>query len=266
MTTTPLLQNRNAIIYGAGGSLGGGVARAFAREGATVHLTGRTRGPLDAVAAAIAAAGGTAHVTVLDALDEAAVDAHADAVAAEAGGIDVSFNLISRGDVQGIPLVAMGTADLTRAVAHGLTSSFLTARAAARHMAARGSGVILHLTSGSGAAHAAQPGMGSTGPADAAVEALMRYLAAELGPRGVRVLGLWTAGVAGTLTREKLQAVGGENVPDPEVVEQMIAGATMLRRAPTIDDVAETATFLASDRAAGMTATITNVTCGLVVG
>ena len=66
------------------------------------------------------------------------------------------------------------------------------------------------------------PGMGSTGPADATIEAFMRYLAAELGPRGVRVCGIWTAGVVETLSKEKIAAVGGENAPDPQAVEEMI--------------------------------------------
>src|SRR4051795_11232936 len=95
---TALLTNKTAIVYGGGGSLGGAVARTFAREGATVHLAGRTRGPLEALAAEI---GGVA--AVLDATDEAAVDAHA----ASVGRIDISFNLITRGDVQGTPLVDM---------------------------------------------------------------------------------------------------------------------------------------------------------------
>jgi NAD(P)-dependent dehydrogenase (short-subunit alcohol dehydrogenase family) len=263
---TQLLENKNAIIYGAGGAIGGGVARTFAREGAAVFLVGRTRGPLDAVARDITAAGGSAEVAVLDALDERAVADHADAVAAGAGSVDVSFNLISRGDVQGVPLVDLSTADLGRAVTTGLLSSFITARAAARHMIGQGSGVILSLTSGSAAGHIASPMMGSTGPADAAVETFMRYLATEVGPHGVRVLGLWTAAVSGTLTQEKLDAVGGEGTPDPETVERMIAGMAMLRRAPRLAQVADAAVFLASDRAAGMTGTITNVTCGLVAG
>lgn len=259
---TRLLENKNAVIYGAGGGLGSGVAQTFAREGARVFLVGRTQAPLEAVAKQIRADGGAADVAVLDATDEKAVDKHAQAVVKDAGSIDVSFNLITRGDVQAVPLVEMTTPDLLRATTTGLTSTFVTARAAARQMMAQGSGVILGLTSGS--SFATSPGMGSTGPADAAVETFLRYLATEVGPSGVRVVGLWTAAVAETLTREKLAAVGGPNVPDPETVIQAISGMSMLRRAPSLTEVAETAAFLASDRASGVTGTIVNVTCGLV--
>jgi NAD(P)-dependent dehydrogenase (short-subunit alcohol dehydrogenase family) len=258
-----LLEGKNAIIYGGGGGIGGGVARTFAREGARVFLAGRTREPLEAVAGEVTAAGGSAEVAVVDALDERAVDRHVGEVVAGAGRVDVSFNLISRGDVQLVPLVEMATEDLLRAVVNGLRSSFVTARAAARRMIEQGSGVILHLNSASGAG--ATAGMGSTGPADAATEAFMRYLAAEVGPYGVRVCGIWTAGVAETLSREKLVEVGGEGVPDPQAVEEMIAGMAALRRAPRLADVTEVAAFLASDRAGGMTGAMTNVTSGLVL-
>jgi NAD(P)-dependent dehydrogenase (short-subunit alcohol dehydrogenase family) len=260
-----LLENKNAIIYGAGGSIGGAAAKTFAREGARVFLVGRTRTSLDAVAADVVAAGGAAEVAVLDALDEDAVEAHAQAVAAEAGSIDVSFNLVSRGDVQGTPLLDMTAADLTRAVTNGLVTNFVTARAAARQMVKQGSGVILHLNSGS--ARAAQPGMGSTGPADAATETLMRYLAAEVGPHGVRVLGIWIAGVPETLTPEKLVAVNPSMRLDDAAIQGLIGQldqARMTRRSPRLDQVVETVAFLASDRAGGITGTMVNVTAGLI--
>jgi NAD(P)-dependent dehydrogenase (short-subunit alcohol dehydrogenase family) len=260
---TKLLENKNAIIYGGGGGIGGGVARTFAREGATVFLAGRTKASLQKVADDIKSDGGKAYVAVVDALDEQAVDQHVKDVVAKGGSVDVSFNLMTRGDVQGRPLIEMSSDDLLRAAVNGLQGNFLTARAAGRRMSEQHSGVILHLNSASG--DAAMPGMGSTGPADAATESFMRYLAAELGPHGVRVCGIWTAGVVGTLSKEKMAAVGGEGVPDPKAVEQMIAGMSVLRRAPHLADVAEVAAFLASDRAAGITGTMVNVTSGLVL-
>src|SRR5256712_1759693 len=201
---TKLLEGKTAIIYGGGGGIGGGVARTFAREGATVFLVGRTRAKLDTVAKDIQAAGGSADVAELDALEEGAVDSHVKSMVSKTGQVDVSFNLITRGDAQGTPLVEMKTDDLLRAVVNGLRTNFITARAAARQMIGQRSGVILHLNSASG--EGAMPGMGSTGPADAATEAFMRYLAAELGPHGVRVCGIWTAGVADTLTQAKMGA------------------------------------------------------------
>lgn len=260
---TGFLEGKTAIIYGGGGGIGGGVARTFAREGAKVFLVGRTRERLDAVAKDITSAGGLADVAVVDALDEQAVDDHIRDVVEKAGSVDVSFNLISRGDVQGTPLVEMTTDDLLRAVVNGLRGNFLTARAAGRRMIAQGSGVILHLNSASGAG--AMPGMGSTGPADAATEAFMRYLAAEVGPHGVRVCGIWTAGVAETLSDEKIAVVGGDGAPTTQTVMEMIAGMAALRRTPRLADVAEVAAFLASDRAAGVTGTMANVTAGLVL-
>jgi 3-oxoacyl-[acyl-carrier protein] reductase len=138
-----LLEDRNAVIYGGGGSIGGAVARAFAREGAKVFLAGRTRASLEEVAKEIRSAGGVAETADVDALDENAVDEHADAVAAEAGGIDISFNLISHGDVQGTPLAEMSLEDFERPVVTAVRTTFLTSRAAARHMIRQRSGVIL---------------------------------------------------------------------------------------------------------------------------
>ena len=109
--------------------------------------------------------------------------------------------------------------------------------------------------------------MGSTSPADAATEAFLRSLAAEIGANGVRVLGIWTAGVPETLTPEKLAAVNSHMQMDAaglEMLKQQMGQMTMLRRMPALAQVAEVATFLASDRAGSMTGTITNVTCGMI--
>src|SRR5215217_7216884 len=95
-----LLEDKNAVIYGGGGSIGGAVARAFAREGAHVFLAGRTQSSLDRVAQDIRSSGGTADTSALDALDENAVNAFVDSVVAQTGHIDISFNVISLHDVQ----------------------------------------------------------------------------------------------------------------------------------------------------------------------
>jgi NAD(P)-dependent dehydrogenase (short-subunit alcohol dehydrogenase family) len=239
-----LLTGRTALLYGAGGRIGREVARTFAREGARVFLAGRTLEPLEEVADGIRADGGTASVAVVDALDEAAVDEHLSAVLAEAGSVDVSFNLASRGDVQGTPLLDMAVEDFLQPIATGVRANFLTARAAARRMAAQGSGVILMITSGSGAVLKPSPefAMGGTGPADAATESFLHYLAAEVGPAGVRVAGLWTAGV---------------------FYSDLMAPLSLLGRGPTVQQLADAAAFVASERGSGITASIVNVSSGV---
>jgi NAD(P)-dependent dehydrogenase (short-subunit alcohol dehydrogenase family) len=142
-----------------------------------------------------------------------------------------------------------------------VTANFVTAKAAARHMTAQGSGVILALNSGS--AHGS-PMMGGTGLADAATDTLIRNLALELGPSGVRAAGVWVAGIPETLTVEKLSAVNANL--DAAAVEGILAHLAALRmtkRSPRLDEIADTITFLASGRAAGITGTWLNVTGGM---
>jgi NAD(P)-dependent dehydrogenase (short-subunit alcohol dehydrogenase family) len=173
----------------------------------------------------------------------------------------VSFNLITRGDVQGIPLIEMATDDLLHAVVNGLRSNFITTRAAARHMVDQGSGVILVLDSGSANG---SPMMGSTGPADATTDILVRNLAAEIGPRGVRVVGIWTAGLPETFSKEKIAAVDSR-FQDEAAFQGLIESLDqmrMTRRSPRLKEVAATAAFLASAKAAAITGTFVNVTSG----
>lgn len=255
-----LLENKNAVIYGAGGSIGGAVAGAYAREGARVFLAGRTLAKLEAVAEGIRAAGGAAEVAVVDALDEKEVDEHADAVVAGAGSIDVSFNLISLGDVQGTPLAEMGLEDFERPVVAAVRTQFLTARAAARHMIRQGSGVILTLGGAGGrdpirdyASGGFQIHLGGFQVALGAIDVLRRQLAVELGPHGIRVVTLETSGVPET-THEDWR----------EAITQSFVGSSMLKRVETLEDVGNVAAFAASDLARTMTATSINITCGRV--
>ena len=141
-----LLEGKNAIIYGGGGAIGGAVARAFACEGAAVFLAGRTPKRLEEVAARIRAAGGVAETSRVDALDERAIEEHVGEVAERVGGVDISFNAISIRDVQLTSFVEMSREDFASPIMTGTTTHHLTARAAARAMAERGSGVILTLS------------------------------------------------------------------------------------------------------------------------
>jgi 3-oxoacyl-[acyl-carrier protein] reductase len=247
-----LLEGKKAVVYGSG-SIGGAVARAFAREGAKVFLAGRNPATLEAVAADVRAAGGMAETAQVDALDERAVDEHADAVAA-AGGIDVSFNLISHGDVQGTQMAEMAADDYLRPVVTAVRTTFLTARAAARHMARQGSGVIL-IFGGSGPPPRGYY-LGGLQVAFEAMESMRRQLASELGPHGVRVVTLRTGGVPESIP----QGLDGR-----EAIVEGIEQQTMLGRAATLEDVGHAAAFAASDRARSMTAATVNVSCGALV-
>jgi NAD(P)-dependent dehydrogenase (short-subunit alcohol dehydrogenase family) len=245
-----LLESRTAIIYGAGGPIGGAVARAFAREGARLHLAGRTLAKLDALAAEL---GGTVETAELDALDEAAVDAHADAVAA-AGGIDISLNVIGHGDVHGTALAEMAVEDFMRPVTTATRSHFLTARAAARHMIPRRTGVILAF--GGSGDPLRDYFIGGTQVAFDAVEMLRRQLSAELGRHGIRVVTLRTGGIPETLP------AGFEG---RDAIVEGIVAPTMLGRAATLEDVGNVAVFAASDWARSVTAAALNMSCGALL-
>jgi 3-oxoacyl-[acyl-carrier protein] reductase len=181
-----LLRDKVAVIYGAGGAIGGAVARTFAREGARVFLGGRNVAPVEAVAKDIVATGGEAEAAKVDALDEDAVEQHAAGVIQKAGRIDVASNAIGLGAVQGIPLIDLKREDFVSPIATWTTTQFLTARAAARHMAQKRSGVILTLSASP--ARLAIASTGGFGVACAAIEGLSRTLAAELSPLGIRVV------------------------------------------------------------------------------
>jgi len=249
-----LLEDKNAVIYGGGGSIGGAVARAFAGEGAKVFLAGRTRTRLEQVAEEIRSAGGAAETAEVDALDEQAVDVHADAVAAEAGGIDISFNLISHGDVQGTPLAEMALEDFERPIVTAVRTTFLTSRAAARHMMRQGAGVILAF--GGSGDPLRDYYLGGLQVAFEAIESMRRQLASELGPHGVRVVTLRTGGVPETIP---------EGVDGRERIVGDIETMTMLGRAAALEDVGNVAAFVASDRARTMTAATANISCGALV-
>ncbi|HYI17515.1 MAG TPA: SDR family oxidoreductase [Solirubrobacteraceae bacterium] len=252
-----LLEDKTAVIYGGAGAVGGAVARAFGREGARVFLAGRTLATLDAVAEEIRSAGGAAQTAQVDALDGEAVDRHADAVAAEAGGIDVSFNLIGHPYTHGTPLAEMDVDDFMAPVETAARTTFLTVRAAARHMIGQRAGVILAFGGpGDRSGPARDYNLGGTQVAFDAIETMRRQYSAELGKHGIRFVTLSSGGIPETLPH---------GFDGRDEIVGMIEAQTLLGRAATLEDVGNAAAFAASDRARSMTAAIINVSGGALV-
>jgi 3-oxoacyl-[acyl-carrier protein] reductase len=252
-----LLEGKNAVIYGAGGAIGSAVARAFAREGARLFLAGRTLTKVKAVADEIR---GAAEAAQVDAHDEPAVQHHLDAVAQRAGALDILFNAIAMEDIQGTELLDMRVEDVLHPVTVAMRTQFHTARAAARHMVPRGSGVIMTVTAGP---PEPIPYIGGFGPACLAIEGLWRGLAAELGPRGVRVLCLRSAGSPDTPdVRQTFELHARATGMTFEECLAHFSSATLLKRLPRVAEVANVAAMMASDGASAMTGTFVHVTCG----
>jgi NAD(P)-dependent dehydrogenase (short-subunit alcohol dehydrogenase family) len=258
-----MLTNKVAVIYGAGGAIGGAVARAFAREGATVFLTGRQRASVDAVARDIVSAGGSAEAAEVDALDERAIDRHLQSAIDKAGRVDISLNAIGIPDttILGVPLIELDVERFSEPLAAYTTSYFLTARLAARRMIANKSGVIITVT----ALHSRTglPLVGGYGPAMAAKEALTRDLSAELAPHGIRVVGLRPQAMPETRTIEEAFEARAKTLGITWAQwQEVLASRTHARRLMTLAEMANVAVFIASDRASGMTGTTVNLTMG----
>jgi NAD(P)-dependent dehydrogenase (short-subunit alcohol dehydrogenase family) len=258
-----LLKNKVAVIYGAGGAIGGSVARAFAREGAAVFLTGRLRAPVEAVGEDVVSAGGSAEAAEVNALDEQAVDKHLQSVIDKAGRVDISFNAVGipGTKILGVPLVELDAELFSLPIMTYATSYFLTARMAARRMVANKSGVIMTATT----QHSRMgiPLSGGYGPAMAAEEALTRVLSAELAPQGIRVVGLRPQAIPETGTlKEGFEARAKVSGMTWEQFQELLARNTHARRLMTLAEVANMAVFMASDQASGMTGTTVNLTMG----
>jgi NAD(P)-dependent dehydrogenase (short-subunit alcohol dehydrogenase family) len=257
-----MLEDKAAVIYGAGGAIGGAVARALAHEGASVFLTGRSLAPVEMVAKEIVAAGGSADAAEVDALDERAVDEHLQSMTVEAGRVDISFNAIGIPNPRTrVPLVELDVEQFSLPIATYTRSCFLTARLAARRMVANRSGVIMTVTAT--LSRTGTPLVGGAGPAMAAVEALTRNLSAELAPQGVRVVGLRPQGIPETdRIKEGFERYAKASGMTWEQFHEALASRTHTRRLSTLAELADAAVLLASDRASGMTGTVVNLSMG----
>jgi NAD(P)-dependent dehydrogenase (short-subunit alcohol dehydrogenase family) len=257
-----LLQNKNAVIYGAGGAIGGSVTRAFAREGAKVFLTGRNVALVDAVAKDIVRAGGLAEAARVDALDEQAVDRHLQSVIDKAGRVDISFNAVGVPNPKiRAPLIELDVEQFSLPIATYTRSYFLTARLAARRMVPNKSGVIMTVTATP--SRTAFPLVGGAGPAMAAVEALTRGLSVELAPHGIRVVGLRPQGMPETERIKEVSRLSAEALGiTVQQFHELLAGRTHTRRLTTLAEMSNVAVFLASDQSSAMTGTVVNMSMG----
>ena len=253
-----LLDHKTAIVYGAGGAIGSAVSRAYAREGAEVHLAGRTRAPLEEVAQRIRHDGGTAHVAQVDVLERAAVAQHADGVAAS-GGIDICFNATSNDDVQGTALLSMRFEEFMQPVTKAVTAHFNAATAVGLHMTRRRRGAILVM----GGGREAIPRLGGSHVAWAALAGLCRQLAAEFGPHDVRVNWLLSPGSPGYDEHDQQPASPAPG--DTEAAVPPGSAGLLARHLPSYEEVANIAVFAASDWARTITASEINFTGGAVV-
>jgi 3-oxoacyl-[acyl-carrier protein] reductase len=261
-----LLKNKIAVIYGGGGAIGGATARTFAREGAEIFLAGRTLERLERVAADIRAEGGQVHVEIVDALDEKAVRDHADRVAAQAGGIDIALNAVSIVHTQGRPMSEVGLDEFMHVITDNLRTNFVTAKAVAQHM--KGSGVILTLTAPG--SRITSPGFLGHGVACGAVETFSRLLAVELGSSGVRVICLRSDAIPDAIPLSYTQGLFDDmtrrlGTTTHAWIEQHARQDTLLGRLPKLEQVADYAAFVASDRAGAMTGALANLTCGSIL-
>ena len=264
MSNVPILRGKHAVIFGAGGSIGAAVAKEFAAEGARVFLAGRTKASLDSVAEQIRAAGGQAQTTVVDALDDTGVNRYLDDVAKQAGKIDILVDLTGplAGDYgNGKVAVELPVDEFMTPLEKIVKSHFITARAAARRMINQKSGVIIFVTGSPARPHV--PGATAIGAAFAAIENLTGNLAFEVSPMGVRVVCLRTvANLDSRPIQDTMEFVARRmNITKEQAIGQ-VALSNFLKVPATVQDTANAAVLIASDRARMMTGTVINATAG----
>ncbi len=245
------LSGRTALVTGGGSGIGRASALLLSRLGARVVVVGRTADSLDATAALAAESGNVGRIStaVCDVREPDAVDAMLDTVLADLGGIDVLVNNAGgQFPSAGESLSYKGFRAVTRL---NLDATwYLTARVAERSMLPRGYGKVISITM---SPHRGYPGLAHSSAARAAVESLTRTLAAEWGPRGVRLVAI----APGIVLTEAIARYG----IDPA----LLAGVPPLRSLQSADEVAALVAFLASPAGDYITGTTITADGGLDV-
>ena len=261
-----LLKNKVAVIFAAGGAVGGQVAQEFAREGATVFLSGRRLESVKKIAQEIGSTDAQVFVEKIDALNQDEVNAYLERVVKQTGKIDVVFNAIgpaSAGDLV-MPSTEIPADKFLSYINTSVLSQFITARSAARHMLACRSGVVVFISATP--AKGVAPLLAGHSAGHAAIEGLTRSLATEWGPSGIRVVAVRSAGMPESpRIQEVFQAFAHAMGATKEMFAQGTLERTLLKRMPTLSDTAKTICFLASDYANSLTGAIINASCGEVM-
>jgi NAD(P)-dependent dehydrogenase (short-subunit alcohol dehydrogenase family) len=259
-----LLQDKNAVVFGAGGSIGAAAAKGLAAEGARVFLAGRTASSLDAVAKQIAASGGEARPAVIDTLDDVSVNQYIDGVVKQAGKIDIVLDAagpLANDYGNGKNAVDLPVEEFMVPLMTMVKSRFITARAAARPMINQRSGVIIFVTGSPARAHV--PGATAIGAAFGAIENLTANLAFEVSPFGVRTVCVRTvANIDSRSIQDTMDFLARQwNVPKEQAIAN-IAQSNFLKVAATVQDTANAVVLAASDRARMLTGTVVNASAG----
>jgi 3-oxoacyl-[acyl-carrier protein] reductase len=260
----PILEGKHAVVFGAGGSIGAAVAKEFAAEGAEVFLAGRTISNVEEIAKQITAAGGKAQPALIDTLDDAAVNGYVESIVKQSGRIDIILDAagpLAKEYGNTKLAVDLPVDEFVVPLQTMVRSRFITARAAARQMINQHSGVIILVTGSPARPHV--PGATAIGASFAAVENLTQNLAFEVSPFGVRVVCLrTTANVDSRSIQDTTALIADQlNITKDQAMER-IAHYNFLKVAATVQDTANAAVLIASDRARMMTGTVVNATAG----
>jgi NAD(P)-dependent dehydrogenase (short-subunit alcohol dehydrogenase family) len=233
---TAALADRVAIVTGASSGIGYATAKLFAREGARVVVAARRQAALDTLVEEITAAGGHAVALAGDVKDEPFAEALVVEAVRRFGGLDVAFNNAGTlGEMGSTPDLSLE--GWRETIETNLTSAFLAAKYQIPAMLDRGRGSLIFTSSFVGYT-VGMPGTSAYAASKAGLIGLTKTLAAEFGPRGIRVNALLPGGTDTPAYRQ---------MADTPEAERFIAGLHALKRVATPDELARSALYLASD-------------------
>jgi 3-hydroxybutyrate dehydrogenase len=250
------LEGKVALITGAASGLGKAIAELYAKNGAAVAIADINQQAADATAAEIIAAGGKAIGIAMDVTDEAEVNAGTDKVVAAFGHLDI---LISNAGVQIInPIDQFAFADWKKMLAIHLDGGFLTTKAALKHMykddgtGKSSGGVVIYM--GSVHSHEASKLKSAYVTAKHGLLGLARTLAKEGAAHNVRSHVICPGFVRTPLVEKQIPEQAKElGISEDEVIKNVMLKDTVDGVFTTVEDIAETALYLAAFPSAALT-------------